>query len=320
MILKKDITTQFLMSYPAISVYEFDFIKEEQAVIDYLRASSIYMICQRPVLYFDDMCLDHGELQTKIKQRGRSDELKVLLMFDEDNFSITNGAGYWVDIQSYEKKKPTQQPFRNVAGIKLLDSKKNFLMWLSPERLLFEWLHGRLTAQIDGDFHEFIKYSVHYIGQAQNQNIVERLTGHDNLQKVLTREHPFIQEEFSPFELSLIFLKLETCSQTTMLLPAEEVKRLNGKVLSDYEIGCAFMPVSLDDIRESAVNDFEAFLINFFLPKYNRIKYKSYPRIKNGLKAAGYDDIRHEFMLFAKLITDEATYHIKVSPIYRQKS
>lgn len=321
--LLKIVRPKFVMSYPAMSVYEFEYLKEETEVLEYWKSSSIYIICQRPVLYFDEMFCDQGTgvISMEIKQRGENGKLSARLT-NKAIKCLPQGDTFWVEIQFYDKEQQTKQPFKNVAGIKLLDDKEEFIIWLTPERLIFEYLTGRLEADIAGDIHEFLTYSVHYIGQAQNQNIWDRLTGHEKLSKALTLEHPFIGGEFSPYELSLIFLKLEGFSEQTIVIPddSDEFEDIEGNRLTDEQVERASIPKKFEDIRQVAVNDFEAYLINFFQPKYNKIIFKDYPHIKNGLRSVGFDGINHEMLLFATLRTKEATCSIKISPIFSDKT
>lgn len=307
------------MSFPAMSVYEFDFLKEEEDVIEYWKSSSVYIICQRPVLYFDDIIFDQGVIHTKIRQRGDSNDLSLKIFIDSDNFSWLESDGCWVNLHFYDQDPIKQPPYKNVAGLKLLNNNHEFMFWFTPEKLIYEYLHGRISAKIDGNIHDFLTYNVHYIGQAQDQNIWERLSRHEKLSKILTREFPFIDGEFNPFELSIILLKLEECSEANALLPIgpeDEIVNSKGKQLNELEVYQAFSGKNLEDIKKFVVNDFEAYLINFFQPKYNEILYKKYPSIATGLKSIGYDKIQHNYMLFANLKAEEATYSITISPIY----
>ncbi|MHB1382549.1 MAG: hypothetical protein ACYCXJ_10055 [Thermoleophilia bacterium] len=318
--LLKIIYPEFVMSYPAMTVYEFEHFKEEKEVLDYWKSSSIYIICQRPVLYFDEVYCNEskGTISLRIKQRG--DEKEVFAEFNMSEFDEDSGEndGFYVNINFFNSVPQTEQPFKNVAGIQILDSNKEFLVWLTPERLLFMYWTGKFEVSLEGDVHDFIRYNVHYIGQAKNQNIWDRLTGHEKLSKVLALEHPFIEGEFSPYELSLIFLKFNGFTEQTVLAPhgSDKIENINGKEMSDKDLGKAFYPSQLDYVRNYAINDCEAFLINLFEPKYNDILYKNYPNIKNGLKSIGYEWVFVNFMLFATLITEEASISVKITPIY----
>lgn len=308
------------MSFPAMSVYEFEHFKEEEEVLEYWKSSSIYIICQRPVLYFDEIWCneENGIISMKIKQRGRENQLSVRLSISPRDQDLSKG--FWAEFQFYEKEQQTEQPFRNAAGVKFLTDKNEFVVWLSPERLIFTYCTRKtgFDIEIKGPIHDFLTYKVHYIGQAQNQGIWQRLTGHEKLSKALTLEHPFIEGEFSPWELSLIFLKFDGFSEATLVdqSGSEYVFDSRGKKLTTEELAVATIPKTIEQVRSFAINDFEAYLVNMFQPKYNKILFKSYPDISNGLKAIGFDEVNHRMILFANLVTEEATYLVKISPVY----
>lgn len=316
------IDLEFAMTYPAMTVYEFEHFKEEEEVLDYWRGSSIYIICQRPVLYFDEVYC-HEETETislKIRQRGDHKEVAVEFDYYSIDDDLRQGGGIWVEFQFYSKEKQAEQPFRNVAGIKLFTAEREFIVWLTPERLIHMYWTGKVAMSVSGDVHEFLKYTVHYIGQAQNQNIWDRLTGHEKLSRVLALEHPFIEGEFSPHELSLIFLRFVGFTEKQLVDPSgsDYFEDLTGKALSNEEVYEAFRSKELDDIRLFATNELEAYLVNFFEPKYNRILFKTYPNIKNGLKSIGFDKTDFRLALFATLLTEEATCEVKITPIFEK--
>jgi hypothetical protein len=300
-----------------MSVYEFEYFKQEDEVLEFWKSSSIYIICQRPVLFFDQIFCEkeNGEISMLIRQRGESNELSVRLSLYDDERNFGQGSECWIEWQFYEKEPQFRQPFKNAAGFKVLSDKEEFLSWFTPERLLFRYLNGKIKAEMEGDVNEFLTYWVHYIGQAQNQNIWDRLTGHEKLSRALTLEHPFIQGEFSPYELSLIFLKFDGFTEQTIVNPqgSDEIEDMNGNILADEEIVKAFTPQTLEDIRWFTINDFEAYLVNLLEPKYNKILFTNYPNIKNGLRALGFEIIDHQIRLFANLVTDRASLLNKIS-------
>jgi|GEM_PF-1063537 len=314
-LLKKNIQTKFVMSYPAMSVYEFEQFKEEKEVLEYWKNSSIYIICQRPVLFFDEIVPheETGIIHLKIKQRNKEGELSVKLapMKDDPDFPDNR---FMAEMNFFKKEQQTQHPFMNAAGIKFFNRDRKFIAWLSPERLIYDYLFKNWGFQIEiiGNIEEFLTYFVHYIGQAKNQYIWDRLTGHEKLSKVLAVEHPFIEGEFSPYELSLIFLRLDG---TKELFPiendgSEEIVDFDGNILTQEQFQQAIKETPFNELESFAVNDCEAYLINLFEPKYNKRLYRNYPDIGNGLKQLGFETIIHNCMLFANLITEEATMSI----------
>lgn len=322
--LVKIIHPDFVMSYPAMTVYEFEHFKEEKEVLECWKKASVYIICQRPVLYFDEIIFDedNSDISLKIKQRDDPKEILVTFNIAGNEECLGKSDGFWIEVQFFDNKGEKKQPYMNAAGIKIFNNDKDFLLWLTPERLLYMYWTGQFEAEFEGDVHDFIKYNVHYIGQAKNQNIWDRLTGHEKLSKVLALEHPFIEGEFSPYELSLIFLQFKGFREDTMLVPDEsssdDIVDLHGKRMKEMDIVNSFIPSTFDEIMPFAVNDFEAYLINLLEPKYNKILFKNYPDLKRGLTSIGFCGANYEILLFATLITDVATMSVTIRPIYEK--
>ncbi|MEP2758666.1 MAG: hypothetical protein ABJP66_06295, partial [Hyphomicrobiales bacterium] len=53
-------------NYPIVSAFEFDFLREEKIIRERWDASTIYLIVQRPLTYFDNVVLDDSHIQFEI--------------------------------------------------------------------------------------------------------------------------------------------------------------------------------------------------------------------------------------------------------------
>lgn len=312
------ITTRFLMTCPAMSAYEFDHFREEAAVQERWRSSSLYMICQRPVIFFDDVVAESGVISGRIRQRGN----ETALRFELD---VLPGQPYFgstcetiIELGFYDQQPAPTPPFKNVAAIKLFDSDEQFTGYLSPERLLFEHLRIGNFARIEGDISALLRYEVHYIGQAQDQPIERRLRSHETFQRILAREFPRIAQDIPTMEISLLFFGIEYASTpvTFQMLDGGELSDSQGRPLSDEEIGAVLLGTPLERFRSEIVNDAEAYLINFMLPRYNRVRYANYPLIAKDLRSCGFSRIEHHVIPFGTLKTEEATIEFSVSPLF----
>lgn len=324
--LLKIIHPEFAMSYPAMTVYEFEHFKKEEEVLECWHKSSVYIICQRPVLYFDEIIVDQETSGFTLKIKQRNDEREVLVNFnipDNDSF-FESSDGVWSEINYYDEEHSNEQPYMNVAGIKFFDNKHEFIFWMTPERLLYSFWTGQFAADFEGDIHDFLKYTVHYIGQSKNQNIWDRLTGHEKLSKVLALEHPFIKGEFSSYELSLIFLELKGFREDIFFAPSDdesvEITDIYGNKLDEDEVANLCLLSDFETIKPYAINDFEAYLINMLEPEHNDIKFKNYPEIKSGFRSIGYAGANYKILLFASLVTDAASMNVTITPIYKEAS
>lgn len=311
------IATRFLMTYPAMSAYEFDHFREEADVREHWSTSSLYMICQRPVLYFDQVLAEHGVISGSIRQRGNEASLRfeLELIAGRPYFGTTRET--LVEFGFYDVQTNPVPPLTNVAAFKFFDSNKVFTGYLSPERLLFEYLRMPSFVQVHGDIPALLRYQVHYIGKAQDQPIERRLRSHESFQRILSREFPMIAKDIPTMEIALLFFGLDVASRALEFRMREDEVLIDagGRTVSDEEI-CRALTGNIDPgLREAIGNDVEAYLINFMLPRYNRIHYANYPDIANGLRSRGFDLVTHDIIPFGTLVTEEATIEFSVEPV-----
>lgn len=312
------ITTRFLMTYPAMSAYEFDHFREEADVREHWSTSSLYMICQRPVMYFDDVIAENGVISGLIRQRGNEASLRFELDLIPGRPYFGTTSEIMVEFGFYDVQSDPTPPMRNVAAFKFFDSNEVFTGYLSPERLLFEYLHIRDFVRIDGEIPALLRYQVHYIGKAQDQPIERRLRSHESFQRILSREFPMIAKDIPAMEVALLFFGLDFASTALEIRIGDDDVVVDSKdhPLSDEEVGLALMDRPAERLRGPIVTDAEAYLINFMLPRYNRMRYANYPDIANGLRSHGFDEITHHVVPFGTLVTEEATVEFSVTPVF----
>ena len=87
--------------------------------------------------------------------------------------------------------KQEQPPFNHIRSFMLYGVGNEIGSWFSPERFLFSCWNEHIKADIKGDIISFLKYAVHYIGKATEEHVIKRLTGHEHLQDILSKEYPF---------------------------------------------------------------------------------------------------------------------------------
>lgn len=313
-----DIRTIFQMSYPAMSVYEFYSYMKEKEVLQHWENSTIYFICQRPVIYFDELILDEG-IKASIKQRNTNKEIRFHLPLTEDSQLNPRGEDLEVEVKFYSDQINKIPPLNDVAGFQLFDKLNSAIVWVTPERLIYNHVMKGLGVHFFGDFHQFLDYNVHYIGKAHDQKIWKRLKKHEKLEEILATEHPYIQGEFAPYEFVLIFLKL-----TDVDMKKIDILQVGTSDFEDETLLKIIMeqnePVQnkkfIKSIGKQITNDMEADLINHFEPGKNEILYNNYPDISNGLKSVGAINILHDYLVIGNLKTKEGSYSIKTKSIY----
>lgn len=201
---------QVSAAYPVVSAYEFEFLKGEELVRERLDNCTIYMIVQRPLTYFDNVEMRDGFIYFQIAD-GKNPPMKCRIDPVAAKISLP-GEMLYIETQFFSETPGTVQPLRDVAGIKLLKEDGSFILWWSPQKLLYEYVVNDLRVETtdDADPLSFLDFDVLYIGKAFSQKVWNRLTGHDKMQKILTLQSPVSAGPIAraPFEIALVLLKV----------------------------------------------------------------------------------------------------------------
>lgn len=293
----KTIQIQAATRYPIVSAYEFEFLKSEAEIKDLLRPCTVYFIVQRPLTYIGNLHIEDGLINFEITDGSENQPLQCSFEPQKNGFGKA-GEELLIDIQFYKRKPDTAAPFNDVAGIKLFDLNSNFLVWLTPQKFLYEYLSGNLKATVTGQLSSYIDYEVHYIGKAFSQDIWERLTGHHKMQSILTLEDALSDKATkASFEISLIMLDIDGFVEANLFPEFRFALRENVTPIihrftfdnGDDSFEKYFAP-KLGPKAEELTNEVEAMLISCFKPEYNQIKFDNYPNIKKGTRSAGYTE------------------------------
>jgi hypothetical protein len=211
------------LSYAPISNYDFSILKKEQIMHKLLEHSNLYIISQRPVLYFDNMVFqrESGSLVFKICQLGNPDTLECTLPLYQEEIQTSEDEPVIIEFGSHDRnwQQKADPPVNGVHGIKVSGSDGTFLIWLTPEKVLFAHSHGLLACTIDGNFDNFRKYHVHYVGKATEQNVISRLTGHSTLQDILSLEYPMQFQSLPTHEICLLLFSVAESYGISTLAP-----------------------------------------------------------------------------------------------------
>lgn len=303
-------------AYPIVSAYEYEFLKQEAVVQERMKHASIYFILQRPLMYFDNFFPNEGGLAFDIVD-GVNAPLHCSV--DISDLGAVPGEETILDIQYYRDPISKTPPFREVAAFRLLRADGTFVVWETPQKILYERIANGLPFSISGDVTPYLKYHVHYIGQAFSQSIWKRLTGHEKLQRILTLEAPLSSlTTRPPFEVSILMLSIKglneiiASSYFDFMLP-EGVE----PIFHEFDFGEdndsfeRFNEPFLSWNSPELTNDAEAMLINLFKPEYNEKLFNNYPNIKNGGRSAGYSDIRLTIERLPAILSTE--HHVQAA-------
>lgn len=307
------------LSHPVFSAYEFELIRKDESFQKIIESSSLYIIAQRPLLKIRNIAIvenndkNDSEVYFEIYDNSNNESLKCFVRFNIEDCLVDDDV--MIRRHYFEKNDMLQKKNEGIAAIELLDNKGGTVFYISPQRFLYFYFNKKIIGRIDGELHKYIDYEVHYIGQSFEQEIWQRLTGHEKLQKIMTLQRPLdTLLPHAPFEISLMLLSVESLEVASIFDPngffSSNIKKPIYHDFSKFE-----RIYDLDKINAEHTNEFEAALINVLKPTYNSILYKNYPFIKKGLRSQGYSDCEFIISHFPVLLY---TKHAVLPPVFEE--
>lgn len=203
--------TQIELAYPAISNYSFAFVKDEKAVQDYIKDSKLYIIALRPESSFKVINVSLGQfVELQVIQSRRVTAEFVLDIF-QSAINTDNSSTLDIEFGTYSKERkiiPKTYPINDIHGIKIWQGDDNFKAWFTPEKLLFEY--SRKIIKLDKvRLYEYpFSYKILYVGQSVKQNIWDRLSGHETLQEILSKESGLESSTIPTHEISILLFHI----------------------------------------------------------------------------------------------------------------
>ncbi|KXF77182.1 hypothetical protein ATN84_07115 [Paramesorhizobium deserti] len=306
-------------TYPIVSAFEYEFLKEEAVVQARMNASTIYFILQRPLIYFDNLVPEDGALSFDIVD-GLNAPLQCEVRLSD--LGVPNASDCELEILWYRDPETREVPFKEVAGFRLLDVNGKLIVWETPQKLIYEKFANGLPVFIKGDVTPYLNYHVHYIGQAFSQKIWKRLTGHEKLQKILTLEEPLSALTTRPaLEISILMLSIGGISDNPLFPYNDAFEPKHGNpILYEFDFDDAndsferFYNPQLQPGAAELTNEVEALLIHLFKPEYNKKLFRHYPFFKNGARSAGYSDTH---LVIEKLPAILSTKHHQQGAVFK---
>lgn len=294
-------------AYPIISCYEFEFLKKEKVVKDILKDATLYMIIQRPLVTFDDVCFCEDEITANISDKKTS--IPVIIRPFKLNHEETHER-LEISTQFFSDKQDAP-PFQNIPAFKIHKENGDFLHLITPQKSIYEYQNGSELFEFGDNPLKLQKYKIHYIGQAFSQPIWNRLTGHEKLQSTLTKEDTISKViNKNAYEICLLLLKITKFEEQILCAgDASELSLEYTPVTTDIEDEDEFVKynepwISLGEKPLTAES--EAFLVNLFKPEYNEKQFDKYPKIDKGMLSAGYSHSEIEIKGPVVLFTDYA--------------
>jgi hypothetical protein len=294
----KNINIQVRGSYPVVSAYEFEFLKELPEIKNLWRESTLYLIVQRPLMYFNKLNIDDdGVINFEISDMsdnppliGSLNPYVSGLAREDENYSLK--------FHLYKGESEGKKYLDYVAEFSVETISSEHAVSITPQKIIHLAALKSQGYKLTGDIDSYINYKVHYIGQAFDQGVWSRLTGHEKMQSILTREAILDNvSNRSSFEISLILLEVVGFSEANIFTYQPWQILSNVKPIlhdvgdeNDVQSYMDFNKPKVEFSDPTLTNEVEAMLINRFKPEYNKVRYKNYPLIKNGTRSKGYTE------------------------------
>lgn len=247
--------------YPPISNQEGEWFWKDEEVREYVKGSKLYMLVHREELKFQDIILEElirGVFRFKIKMGE--------FVSSEFKYAFTEDIGKLIDYHG---------PFNIEEGDKLLritrERDGEVLYWATPDKILFDAIKGyiELEMQNEKDIEYLQTFDLLYVGISKKDDSFSRLfkkENHHGRLEILSNE----------------YTKGETARMTDeLMILLFEVNWFNINICDSIEQLADLNSYTDDEIAVLA--DAEKAFICLLDTKYNKQKYKSYPKGKDGL-------------------------------------
>jgi len=253
--------------YPPISNQEAEWLKDDKDVQKEISNSNLYMICHRSETYFK--LPDAKSLQLKpnsmipfsIESSGIIDsgEIDVGRMIVEQN----------IDLGKYDIKMEIGEKLYRFWKISTENSEcRDVIYWFTTEKIIYDRWRGHPVIKGFDNYREFTKYNLLYVGISKKQDSLKRLVirPHDQRIRILSNENPINEGSRITDEIILLFFSV------------------NPLRINIYDSDSDFEGILQDKIdKNPIISDAEKAYVNILNTKYNKVKFKEYPKGRDGL-------------------------------------
>lgn len=189
---------------------------------------------------------------------------------------------------------PKGQKFEELPDQLSPDQIGDVVWWYSTESLLFSKWRGDPRVKGLDNYRDFTQYSLHYVGISTEQDSYERLLAHGHHKRVavLSNETQYVPDARLTDEIYLFFFRSDPLFIHTF------------ETIDDFSNFGAKMPFT----EKQASADAERAFTKFLNTRYNELKYKSFPKGKQGLYDVGLARYAHVIAEDISFTTDDAVF------------
>lgn len=270
--------------YPPISNQEGVWFWEDKEVREYVKSSKLYMLVHRKELKFLDVDLKEiprGIFRFRISM-GEYQSSYFSYQFTDNLAMLIEECGA-LDIEEGEK----------LFRIKKAET-GDVLYWATPDKILYDSITQNIVLESEHsvDIELFQKIDLLYVGISKNNDSFSRLfeKAHHGRLNILSNENTKDKSSRMTDELMILLF---------------EVTWFNINVLNSIDaIDDLF---SYTDDEQAIVADAEKAFVSMLESKYNEVKFRQYPKGKDGLFSKGLQGYSYSINYDLTLSTDKAS-------------
>lgn len=270
--------------YPPISNQEGVWFWEDKEVREYVKSSKLYMLVHRKELKFLDVDLKEiprGIFRFRISM-GEYQSSYFSYQFTDNLAMLIEECGA-LDIEEGEK----------LFRIKKAET-GDVLYWATPDKILYDSITQNIVLESEHsvDIELFQKFDLLYVGISKNNDSFSRLfeKAHHGRLNILSNENTKDKSSRMTDELMILLF---------------EVTWFNINVLNSIDaIDDLF---SYTDDEQAIVADAEKAFVSMLESKYNEVKFRQYPKGKDGLFSKGLQGYSYSINYDLTLSTDMAS-------------
>lgn len=263
-----NVDSSLKLSYSPLTVYEFDNFRMDDAIYNYLTPTSIYVIAKRalPIMRFIEKASDGIRISVRM---GNADPLKLAIL-QKDNSNIFGEKGL-SQIGTGSNIVNSSDEFHSMTLYKKCIDEDIPILTANLDRLIHLASNGKINLRIQGDITPYVSYDVLYIGQCVGEHILQRFKTHHALLEILIKEN-IIPPNYDKVN-DLVILPFTVESDVVSVITGDSKKEEFIEAITG-EFSFSYKEISLDC---------EKALVKAMTPKYNKTRFKQYPKSSDGL-------------------------------------
>lgn len=282
-----NLDSRLKLTYSPLTLFEFENFKTDQDIYDYLSLTSIYVIAKRALPIMTLIKADSNGFHISIGLDGKSEILEII-MRSKDNEKLFGSGLSAIRTGSNVVNKP--DVFNSITLFRNNKGEDEFILNANLDRLIHLSSNKLINLCFKGDITPFVTYEVLYVGQCVGEHIFQRFNAHHALQSILIKEN-IIPQDYDKVN-DLLILPFEVDSDVVSIITGDKdenenefIEAMTGKFSFGYK------EISLDC---------EKALIRAMTPKYNKTKFKQYPKSSDGLFSRSLDS--YSYRIFENVV------------------